>query len=77
MTIDKAAKVIACVLGDNRLIAQLVYSSGLRLMECIRRRVKDLDFDLLQVTVHDGKGMKDRVTILTEIVFNPLPRHQH
>lgn len=75
LTKEEAAKVIACVSGGYRLIAQLLYGSGLRLMECVRLRVKDLDFDDRQVTVCDSKGMKDRVTILPEIVIDPMQRH--
>jgi integrase len=49
--------------GIHRLMAQLLYGSGLRLMECVRLRVKDLDFAYHQITVRDGKGEKDPVTI--------------
>lgn len=50
--------------GTNGLIARLLYGSGLRLMEAIRLRVKDLDMDRLEILVRDGKGAKDRVTML-------------
>ncbi len=49
-----------------RLMAQLLYGSGLRLMECVRLRVKDLDFSRHELTVRDGKGMHDRMTMLPE-----------
>jgi integron integrase len=55
-----------------RLMAQLLYGSGLRLMECVRLRVKDLDFDRHELTVRDGKGEKDRVTMLPERLSAPL-----
>ena len=55
-----------------RLMAQLLYGSGLRLMECIRLRVKDLDFGRHELTVRDGKGEKDRVTMLPERLTTPL-----
>jgi len=55
-----------------RLMAQLLYGSGLRLMECIRLRVKDLDFDRYELTVRNGKGEKDRVTMLPERLSVPL-----
>ena len=45
-------------------MASLLYGSGLRLMECVRLRVKDIDFGMKQIVVRDGKGFKDRVTIL-------------
>jgi len=50
-------------------------TSGLRLMECVRLRVKDLDFELAQITVHDAKGGKDRVTMLPVNLSEPLRRH--
>ncbi len=53
----------------------LLYGSGLRLMECLRLRVKDIDFDYRQITVHDGKGFKDRVTMLPERLAAPLKDH--
>jgi integron integrase len=55
-----------------RLMAQLLYGSGLRLMECVRLRVKDLDFNRHELTVRDGKGDKDRVTMLPERLSAPL-----
>jgi integron integrase len=50
--------------GVEHLVVSLLYGSGLRLMECLRLRVKDLDFEYQQITVRDGKGSKDRVTML-------------
>jgi integron integrase len=47
-------------------MAKLLYGTGMRLMECVRLRVKDVDFELNQIVVRDGKGFKDRVTILPE-----------
>lgn len=58
--------------GVNHLVASLLYGSGLRLMECLRLRVKDLDFDYHQIMVRDGKGGKDRLTMLPMSVFEPL-----
>ena len=58
--------------GVHRLIATLLYGSGLRLMEGLRLRVKDLDFDYEQITVRDGKGAKDRVTMLPSHATAPL-----
>jgi integron integrase len=57
------------------LMGMLLYGGGLRLMECHRLRVKDLDFERLQVTVREGKGDKDRVTLLAEAAVEPLQRH--
>jgi integron integrase len=57
------------------IMGQLLYGSGLRLMECIRLRVKDFDFGYKQIVVRDGKGHKDRITMLPEIIIEPLQRH--
>ncbi len=58
--------------GQHLLMAQLLYGSGLRLMECVRLRVQDVDFSYRQVTVRSGKGNKDRVTMLPEPLIEPL-----
>jgi integrase len=50
--------------GTNALIARLLYGTGLRIMECLRLRVKDVDFERGEILVRDGKGFKDRVTML-------------
>ena len=57
---------LAQLKGPNRLMASLLYGAGLRLMECLRLRVKDVDFAYRQILVRDGKGGKDRVTMLPE-----------
>ncbi len=59
---------------EFHLIAQLLYGSGLRLMEALRLRVKDIDFEYSQIVVRDGKGRKDRVTILSDAVVPALER---
>ena len=56
-------------------MAGLLYGSGLRLMECVRLRVKDVDFAYAQITVRDAKGGKDRVTMLPVNLGEPLQRH--
>lgn len=61
--------------GLERLMASLLYGSGLRLMECVRLRVKDVDFAYAQITVRDGKGGKDRVTMLPVNLAESLRRH--
>lgn len=60
------------LLGKEPLMAKLVYGSGLRLMECLRLRVKDVDFAKRQITVRDGKGLKDRVTMLPACLASQL-----
>lgn len=61
--------------GTHRLMAELLYGSGLRLMECVRLRVKDVDFAYAHIVVRDGKGGKDRVTMLPIHTAPRLERH--
>ena len=61
LTRDEVHRVFAHLSGVDLLMAPLLYGSGLRLMECLRLRVKDLDFDYRTITVRDGKGEQDRV----------------
>lgn len=61
--------------GTMGLIASLLYGSGLRLLEGLRLRVKDLDFEMRQITVREGKGNKDRVTMLPESLIPGLREH--
>jgi integron integrase len=61
--------------GTYHLMASLLYGSGLRLMECLRLRVKDLEFAYQQITVRAGKGAKDRVTMLPRCLIGPLQHH--
>ena len=56
--------MLAHIRPRYRLMVELVYASGLRLLECLRLRVKDIDFDYGRIIIRDGKGMKDRVTVL-------------
>jgi integron integrase len=75
LTKDEVAKIFAYLHGTHRLMAGLLYGSGLRLMECVRLRVKDVDFGYAQVVVRDGKGGKDRITMLPVNLARPLERH--
>lgn len=75
LTRQEAALVLSRMSGAYRLMASLLYGAGLRLMECVRLRVKDLDFGYRQVTVRDGKGEKDRRTLLPESLAGPLRLH--
>jgi integron integrase len=75
LTRDQVRTVLARLDGRNRLMANLLYGAGLRLMECLRLRVKDVDFDYHQIIVRDGKGQKDRVTMLPDRVVEPLQDH--
>lgn len=75
LTESEVRRVLAHLEGRNWLMASLLYGAGLRLMECIRLRVKDVDFEFGQITVRDGKGHKDRVTMLPEAAADSL-KHQ-
>lgn len=74
-TPEEARAVLDQLHGEYRLMAELLYGSGLRLMECLRLRVKDIDFGYGQITVRDGKGLRERVTLLAESVRRPLQLH--
>ena len=74
-TREEVRAVLAQLEGTEWLMASLLYGAGLRLMECLRLRAKDLDFSYRQVVVRDGKGQKDRVTLLPEALIKPLQRH--
>lgn len=74
-TREEARAVLAELNGRPRLMASLLYGSGLRLMECLRLRAKDIDFDQHHLVVRDGKGAKDRATMLPDSVSEPLRRH--
>lgn len=69
---DEALDILSHIEGMNGVMASLLYGSGLRLMECVRLRIKDIDFKFKQITVRDGKGKKDRVTLLPETLIEPL-----
>jgi integron integrase len=75
LTREEVERVIAAVTGPHRLVVRLLYGSGLRLMECLRLRVKDVDFAYRQIVVRDGKGHKDRVTVLPGKLVEPLKTH--
>lgn len=75
LTKPEIFRVIECMDGTRRLMTQLLYGSGLRVMECVRLRIQDLDFEYHQVIVRNGKGQKDRVTILPDSLSPLLGRH--
>jgi len=74
-TRDEAKAVLDHMEGTTWLMASLLYGSGLRLMECLRLRVKDVDFTYQQIIVRDAKGAQDRVTILPTSLIEPLKSH--
>lgn len=73
-TREEARAVLSRLRDEPWLMASLLYGSGLRLMECVRLRVKDLDLSRSRITVRDGKGGKDRVTVLPASLVEPLKR---
>jgi len=75
LTRAEVMELLAALVGTHRLMAQLLYGTGLRLLELLRLRVKDVDFARGQIVVHDGKGEKDRVTMLPESLREPLQAH--
>jgi len=72
---SEALRVINALTGVHQLMAKILYGSGLRLVECIRLRVKDIDFAQHCLMVCDGKGEKDRLTMLPESLIVPLKEH--
>jgi integron integrase len=75
LTVDEVQRLLSRIHGTRWLMASLLYGSGLRLRECLKLRVKDLDFGYGQVVVRDGKGAKDRITMLPATLVEPLKEH--
>ncbi len=75
LTRTEVERLLAALQGTKWLIASLLYGSGLRVMECLRLRVKDVDLEYRQILVRDGKGEKDRVTMLPEKLVEPMRAH--
>lgn len=75
LTRGEVKAVLDQLTADKWLMASVLYGAGLRLLECLRLRVHDIDFAAGQITVRDGKGFKDRLTMLPEAVMGPLRDH--
>jgi integron integrase len=75
LTHKEVESVLAMLQGPSRLMAALLYGAGLRLAECCRLQVRDLDFERRQIVVRGGKGAKDRTTLLPERLVEPLRGH--
>ncbi|MEO8442979.1 MAG: integron integrase [Betaproteobacteria bacterium] len=75
LTQDEIQALLSRLDGTKWIMASLIYGAGLRLRECLKLRVKDIDLSYRQVIVRDGKGGKDRVTILPEKLIGPLEQH--
>jgi integron integrase len=74
-TREEVQSILRNLDGTRWLMASLLYGSGLRLTECLRLRVKDIDFGYNQIIVRDGKGAKDRITVLPSSLKDPLKKH--
>lgn len=72
---DEVQAVLARLHGTSRLMGTILYGAGLRVLECCRLRVKDVDFASKQIIVRNGKGDKDRVTLLPGVASSDLARH--
>jgi integron integrase len=75
LTRAEAGSLLGQLMGTRWLLASLLYGSGLRVMECLRLRVKDIDLSYCQILVRDGKGEKDRLTMLPERLVEPMRAH--
>lgn len=74
LTHDEANEILSHIDGMTGVMARMLYGSGLRLMECVRLRIKDIDFKYKHILIRDGKGKKDRYTLLPETLIEPLKK---
>jgi integron integrase len=75
LTKQEVQSIIAMLDGSNKLIVSLLYGTGMRILEVLRLRVKDIDFARKEILIRDGKGYKDRVTMLPIALVAPLQAH--
>ena len=75
MTREEVRRVLGLLEGDYALIGGLLYGAGLRLLECLRLRIKDIDTARHQIIVREGKGDRDRATLFPTALQDPLARH--
>ena len=76
-THQEAMKILRAMYGTHRLMASILYGSGLRISECVQLRVKDVDLSLRTIHVKSAKGKKDRVTLFPEKLIRPLSQQLH
>ena len=76
LTGEEVEAVLAGLEGEPLLVCMVLYGSGLKLLEGLQLRVKDLDFGRGEILVRDGKGQKDRVTMLPTALYEPLQEHR-
>lgn len=75
LSVGEVRQILAVLDGELWLVCSLLYGTGMRLLEALRLRVKDVDFSRHEILIRDGKGMKDRVTMLPQSLVQPLRRH--
>ncbi len=75
LTREEVHQVLVQLEGTNWLVASLLYGAGLRILEALRLRVKDVDFSRKEILIRDGKGFKDRVTMLPQVLAPTLQAH--
>jgi integron integrase len=75
LTRDEVKRVLEALNGSTKLMACILYGGGLRLMECLQLRVQDIDFEKKEIHVRNGKGMRDRKTMLPENIIAALRVH--
>ena len=75
LTLAQVQAVLGHLSGTHRLLTALLYGAGLRVLECLTLRVKDIDFDRSQIIVRDAKGRRDRVTVLPQSLQGKLEEH--
>ncbi len=74
-TREEVRTILEQLSGVNHLVVRMLYGSGLRLLECLRLRIKDVELERNQIVVREGKGQKDRITMLSARLHDPLARH--
>jgi integron integrase len=77
LTREEVFSLLVRLQGTHRLIGSLLYGSGLRLLEGLRLRIKDIDFGYSSIHIHAGKGAKDRIVVLPQPLLKPLAAHIH
>ena len=75
LTVQESVRLLEAMEGTSGLIARLLYGTGMRVMEGVRLRVKDVEFTRRELIVREGKGNKDRVTMLPQSLIEPLQQH--
>ncbi len=75
LTQNEIQRLLEQMNGRQRLMTSLLYGTGMRLMDCVRLRVQDVDFEYRQIVIRDGKGQKDRVVPLPERLIEPIKMH--